>query len=95
MIAGKIDPHLASGTVLHRIMHRFLHDPIKLRCHGRANRKRGGVGFDDAVNTAILPHTRCERLEGRFQISVGSLEAACGEPGLPGCFIGKPDDRKS
>ncbi len=96
MIAGKIDLNFASAAVLHCIMHRFLCNPIKLRCHKRANRKRRGVavGFHDAVNAAIPPHTLDEFLQRRFEISdsVGSLEIACGEPGLPGCLIGKPDD---
>jgi hypothetical protein len=78
VIAGKIDLNFASAAVLDCIMHRFLCNPIKLRCHKRAKRKRGGVavGFHDAVNTAIPSHTLDEFLQRRFQISdsVGSLQ---------------------
>jgi len=80
VIAGKIDLNFASAAVLHCIMHRFLCNPIKLRCHKRANRERGGVavGFHDAVNTAIPSHTRGQRHARDVELAVAAEKAFAG-----------------
>ena len=96
MIKAKINPHLTSGAMLHCIVHRFLRDSIKLSAHRRTNREGGGVRSDHAFNVAMVTNIPRQGLERGFQIShsVGSLESARGEPGVPGCFICKAHNRR-